>query len=563
MRYPLSFAQRRFLASSSRLAVAAWLDGPVDPVALQRAVDDVVARHAVLRTGIVAAEQVVSPVGGVVVEHIAVPDDVARAEAVAADLVARPFDLEHPPLVRVALIRVRAELALFVLVAHPVVADGGALGIVLAELSAAYRGDVVTSPWMDYGDYAVWQRERLRGEELDRRLGHWREVFPDVPAMPSFAGGPVASVSAVVPGAPSAAAVLAGYAVVLSWYGGQADVVVGVPVSGRIRVELEPVVGPFADVVPVRVSPAGSPTFAELVARAGDAMATALAHDEVPLDVLAEGLGAHLPGHAVRFTPEPPVTPVPELPGVRSRAVRFPSTAADLDLIRGEGGELTLVHRVAPHVADWLLTSLVATLEHADLTPARTLPPPPAAPTTGPAADRVGPVGRGLVRQAAAGPAGDRVEPASGGFARSTASEPAADGGAADRGFVRTSVPDPAAGGLPTQVEIERTMALMWAELVHASGPVGVHDNLFGLGGGSLTAVRFAARVAETYGVTLPLDRIFTSPTVAALAEVVAAQLAPDVEAGLAGLSDDELDDLLHAVMAARDRRRTGGGDQR
>jgi hypothetical protein len=73
--------------------------------------------------------------------------------------------------------------------------------------------------------------------------------------------------------------------------------------------------------------------------------------------------------------------------------------------------------------------------------------------------------------------------------------------------------------------------------------------------------VRFAAWVADTYGVYLAIARIVDTPTIAGLAEIVAdelnsAQIAETVgEAGLAALSDEELDDLLDALFAARDRR--------
>lgn len=114
---------------------------------------------------------------------------------------------------------------------------------------------------------------------------------------------------------------------------------------------------------------------------------------------------------------------------------------------------------------------------------------------------------------------------------------------------------------------VEVAMAGMWADLLGTTEPIGVHDNLFGLGGGSLDVVRFAAQIAETYGVALAIYRIVETPTIAALAEIVSADLdsAPVAEtageAELAGLSDDELDDLVRALHAARDRRRADRAD--
>ena len=112
-------------------------------------------------------------------------------------------------------------------------------------------------------------------------------------------------------------------------------------------------------------------------------------------------------------------------------------------------------------------------------------------------------------------------------------------------------------------------MAGIWADLLETTEPIGVHDNLFRLGGGSLAAVRFAAKVADIYAVQLDIHRIVDTPTIAALAEIVAADLdsAGLAEtaraAALAALSDEELDDLLRALFAARDRRRAARGDGR
>ncbi|GAA3463580.1 condensation domain-containing protein [Saccharothrix longispora] len=548
MRYPLSFAQRRSRGRASPLSCAAWLDGPLDPDALRRALDVVVARHPVLRTRFTDAEQVVAPTGGVVVEHVVLPggpDDVARAEAIASDLAARPFDLGRAPLLRVALVELGPERRLFALAAHEVVADAAAVGVLLADLAVAYRGGPpAPAPWMDYGDYALWQRERLRGEELERLLDHWRAVLRDAPPAMSFERGPGGRLTAAVPAATSPVELLAAYAVVLARHTGQADLVIAVPVSGRTRVELEPIVGPFADAVPVRVSVAGTSTFAELLARVRDAAETALAHDEVPLDLLAEELGLDLRDDAVRFAFRPPEVPAPDFPGVRSRVLPVPADGADLDLVAGEDGVVTLAHRVDPRFAEWLLGSVVAVVEEAGRAPDTPLSDLPLLPV------------EGAAFPTAAFPTGAprRTRPAADDAGRSAAHDPAPLAGDA-----------PTGGGVPSRDGIERTMAEIWAELLRTTEPIGAHDNLFGRGGGSLTAVRFASRIADAYGVVLPMDRIITSPTIAALAEFVSAELAPadDVEAGLAALSDAELDDLLRAVTATRDRRRTAEGDTR
>jgi aryl carrier-like protein len=119
----------------------------------------------------------------------------------------------------------------------------------------------------------------------------------------------------------------------------------------------------------------------------------------------------------------------------------------------------------------------------------------------------------------------------------------------------------PAGDRVPPRDPVEATMARIWAELLHTMEPIGVHDNLFGLGGSSLATIRFVARIADIYGVHLPMHRIVATPTIAALAEIVSAENS--AHADINALSDEELDDLLRAAQAARDRRRAAQGDGR
>jgi len=141
MRFPVSFAQQRlwFLEQLApgeptyNLPYGFWLAGPLDPRALQRAMDAMVARHAALRTSIVARdgvpEQVIADTGTVPIEHIELPpgldegERTRRAESIAADLARKPFDLATVPLIRMALIAAGAGRHLLVLVMHHSISD--------------------------------------------------------------------------------------------------------------------------------------------------------------------------------------------------------------------------------------------------------------------------------------------------------------------------------------------------------------------------------------------------------------------------------------------------------
>ncbi|TDP93003.1 condensation domain-containing protein [Labedaea rhizosphaerae] len=405
MRYPVSFAQRRLLAleqnspgdPAARLPYGVWLRGTIDHDALQRALDVLVARHAALRTVVVSSaggpEQVVEDTGSVAVERAVLAED--DALSFALDLAARPFDLARGPLLRAALIETASDRSLFVLVAHRVVADEAGLAVLLDELSTVYHDPAVVLPrlWMDYGDYAVWQLDWLRGEELTRQVEPWRAQLRNAPralAMPTdrprrtvrstraavatatIAPDTMAELAelARVSGTDPASAVLAGYAMALSRYARQRDLLIGVAVDGRVRPELVPVVGPFADTVPVRVR-LGDTTFAELLAQVGGASAQVRASAELPYELLAAELDLAPP--PVRFGgpgSDPGVLSAPRLPGVTAEdRIAFPrTTESDLNLIAADDGSLTLGYRTdlfhAPF-ATRLLRSVVTVLEHA------------------------------------------------------------------------------------------------------------------------------------------------------------------------------------------------------
>jgi hypothetical protein len=131
------------------------------------------------------------------------------------------------------------------------------------------------------------------------------------------------------------------------------------------------------------------------------------------------------------------------------------------------------------------------------------------------------------------------------------------------------STPAPLAGHVQPRNPVEETFARIWSDLLATQTPIGVHDNLFAVGGHSLTATRFVARVADVYGVSLPVHQVFAGPTIAELAEVVAADPDFGLAAGepqhaeLDALSDEDLDGLLRAALAQRNRRQAGGGGGR
>jgi amino acid adenylation domain-containing protein len=384
MRFPASRSQQGlwFLDMLSpgeptfHIAYAVSLDGPLDASALQRALDAAVARHAALRTSIFASdgmpEQDVADAGAVVIERIDLPEAVdsdertQQAESIAAARARQPFDLAAGPLIRGTLIRTGPDRHLFVLVMHHIITDGTSMQIVMEELSASYRAELTGVPAslpplrMSYSDYAVWQRDWMSGEELERQLSYWREQLkgaPRVLALPTDRPRPArgsscgarASVTvddttitgltevAQAANATMFMAFLAGFVVVLSRYARQHDLVVSTQAIGRTRTELDPIVGLFANTVLLRTSLAGNPSFAELLGRIRDTTADALSHQRLPFEKLVDDLVldrslAHSPLAQVQFAHRPFAPPGLDLPGVTSNCRMLSTETAKLDL---------------------------------------------------------------------------------------------------------------------------------------------------------------------------------------------------------------------------------------
>ncbi|HEX7243518.1 MAG TPA: condensation domain-containing protein, partial [Longimicrobiaceae bacterium] len=204
-RFPLSFAQQRLwflhqLDPASPLYnmfSASRLHGPLDAAALGRALAEIVRRHEALRTGFAAEGgepvQVIAPPGSwrLEAEDLGGPGAAEREAEVQRRVHAeatRPFDLAGP-LFRARLLRVGPEEHVLLLCVHHIVSDGWSMEVLVRELDALYtaflRGEPSPLPGLplQYADFAVWQRERLRGPGLEAHLAFWREQLAGAPAV--------------------------------------------------------------------------------------------------------------------------------------------------------------------------------------------------------------------------------------------------------------------------------------------------------------------------------------------------------------------------------------------
>jgi len=201
---PLSFAQQRLwfvdqLEGGSHqynISSALRLTGRLDRAALQRAFDEIVRRHEVLRTVYRSDEtgqglQVPRAPRPVTIDHLILDDDaqvpgLARAEA------QRPFDLTADQLLRLRLLQLREEEYVLLFTMHHIASDGVSFGILVREFTALYVAYTqgLESPLppleIQYADFASWQRNAVQGEELERQVGYWKEKLAGLPRLHSL-----------------------------------------------------------------------------------------------------------------------------------------------------------------------------------------------------------------------------------------------------------------------------------------------------------------------------------------------------------------------------------------
>ncbi len=299
------------------------LRGVVEGGVLERAVGEVVARHEVLRSwfGVRGGVpvQVVEPsvVFGFVFDDAGVRGEARVAEVVGEECSAG-FDLGVAPLVRGRLVRVSAGESVFVLVRHHIVFDGWSDEVFWGEVGVLYgafvrgEGSPLEPLGVQYGDWAVAQREWLRGEVLAGLLGYWRGrlegVVPLVvpgdrprPGVRSGRGGAVVfGVGAELAGglgrvsrgagATLFMVFLAVFKVLLGRWCGVEDVVVGTPVAGRGRAEVAPLIGFFVNTLVLRTDLSGDPSFAGLLGRVRETVLGGVEHQDLPFERLVEEL---------------------------------------------------------------------------------------------------------------------------------------------------------------------------------------------------------------------------------------------------------------------------------
>src|SRR5947209_547555 len=346
--FPLSYQQEQlwfldqFQPGSDFYNVPlAWrLTGDLDVPTLERSLQEVVRRHEQLRTCFVmdpqeglrqkvVGEKLEVRLPVIDLRHLAAGEREEQAKKIIAEEGSKPFDLTQVPLFRGVLVRMEEREHVLGLTLHHIISDDWSLRILMSEWGQLYEayGKGEESPLpelkMQYGEYALEQRETLSRGKFQQQIDYWKEQLKGMPqvlelpadhARPmrqSFRGGIeqrvlsselVAGLNAV--GKRERASLfmtaLAVCQVLLMRYTGQEDFGVGTVVANRKRAEMESMLGFFLNTLVIRANLGGEPSFREVLQRARAAALAGYEHQDVSFEKLVEELA---PDRDVSRTP--------------------------------------------------------------------------------------------------------------------------------------------------------------------------------------------------------------------------------------------------------------------
>ncbi len=333
---PPSFAQERLwflhqlgmLGSAYNNPTIVRLKGALQMQALQQSFAVLIERHEALRTRFHIVDGNPIQVVDSRIEFELRQVDLSRYAAEEIELaqkraiesqVLEDFDLERGPLLRVSLVRRSAEDHIVVLNMHHIISDGWSKGVLVREIAALYSDLALRRPpslpplAVQYADYALWQRNWLRGEGLERQVLYWKERLSGAPAVlelptdrarpgiPTYRGD-VFNFSlsedltrglhelARSKGSTLFMVMLAAFQLLLKRHSGQDDIVVGSPIAGRTRRELEGLIGFFVNTLVIRTQVADELSFRQHLERVRETALAAYAHQDLPFEKLVEEL---------------------------------------------------------------------------------------------------------------------------------------------------------------------------------------------------------------------------------------------------------------------------------
>ena len=346
------------------------LSGALDIRALQRTLNELISRHEPFRTYFASVDgalrQIISENAELPLARIDISGEEHATQIIREESL-KPFDLARGPIIRASLLRLAEHEHILLLCTHHIVSDAWSAGILFRELEALYNAFSTGRPSplkplpIQYADYAEWQRQWLQGEALETQLSYWKKQLQDVtgildlPTDRARAAGQksrgaykVHTLSSDLSsrlaelskreGATLFMTLLAAFQTLLWRYSNQQDIVVGSPIAGRNRVEIEDLIGFFINTLVLRANLSGNPAFRALLEQVKEMAVGAYAHQDLPFEKLVEELQPQRdtnrnPLFQVMFQFQNTAPPQPKLNGLSTSRIKIPTETAKFDLL--------------------------------------------------------------------------------------------------------------------------------------------------------------------------------------------------------------------------------------
>ncbi|MCJ8270020.1 MAG: condensation domain-containing protein, partial [Psychrosphaera sp.] len=337
---PLSFAQQRFwfidrLDAGSRqynMPMALRIQGDFDIHAAEQAIQRIITRHESLRTvfvdGVDAPVQIIQQMFSFILQrhnltHLTIDEQTRQSLELMALDNNKAFDLSCDLMVRAAYLQLSPQQSspqqaqgILLFNMHHIACDGWSMGLLTSEFITQYQAVINAQPdplaalLIQFADYALWQRDYLALEMLDKQLAYWTQQLEEIPpvhSLPLKAGRPVIKQQAgewvsseldsdtgqrlqQVARAHNMTPFMLLHGVlglVLSRHSNSHDIVIGTPVANRMQLALEPLIGCFINTLVLRVD-TDHETLTDYLGHVRQVNLDAQTHQDVPFEQLVE-----------------------------------------------------------------------------------------------------------------------------------------------------------------------------------------------------------------------------------------------------------------------------------
>ena len=390
---PLSFGQEQlwFLSqiqdnTTYNLPLALQISGSLNISVLEQVITEIVRRHEILRTNFQQIEgknlQVIRPeinisLQVINLEQITAKQQLQNVERLINQETDKIFNLSEDDLFQSTLYQLNQNSYILLLNMHHIISDGWSIGILLQELSTLYGAYLAgnKSPLPDlqiqYADYAIWQKEKFTSEIREKQLNYWKQQLADIPPLlelptdkprppiQSFRGGIWefsinSNLSQKIrtltqqSDATLFMTMLAAFVILLYRCSGQDDILIGSPMAGRNRQEIQSLIGYFVNTVVLRTKLTGNPNFREILNQVRQVATDAHNYQDIPYNQVVEALNpqrnlSYNPVFQILFDLQHSLTDKLQLPGLTLQPFLGEHSTSKFDLsliIEDRGTEL-------------------------------------------------------------------------------------------------------------------------------------------------------------------------------------------------------------------------------